>query len=90
MPGCNRRDGGVNGIVVTSQSKVPTWFGRIIGITQLTVNATATACSPCSVKPLDIMIVLDRTGSMCQFGAGTERPELHRPEERAQRHAGRS
>ena len=32
VPGCNRRDGGVNGIVVTSQSKVPTWFGRIIGI----------------------------------------------------------
>jgi hypothetical protein len=65
VPGCNRRDGGVNGITVHSQSKVPTWFGRIIGITELTVNATATACSPCSVKPLDIMIVLDRTGSMC-------------------------
>ena len=74
VPGCNRRDGGVNGIVVTSQSKVPTWFGRIIGITQLTVNATATACSPCSVKPLDIMIVLDRTGSMCQFGPGRPDP----------------
>ena len=74
VPGCNRRDGGVNGIVVTSQSKVPTWFGRIIGITQLTVNATATACSPCSVKPLDIMIVLDRTGSMCQFGPGLPDP----------------
>ncbi len=65
VPGCNRRDGGVNGITVTSQSKVPTWFGRIVGIDDLTVNATATACSPCSVKPLDIMIVLDRTGSMC-------------------------
>ncbi len=74
VPGCNRRDGGVNGIVVTSQSKVPTWFGRIIGITTLTVNATATACSPCSVKPLDIMIVLDRTGSMCQFGPGQNDP----------------
>ena len=43
VPGCNRRDGGVNGIVVQAQSKVPTWFGRIIGITELTVNATATA-----------------------------------------------
>lgn len=74
VPGCNRRDGGVNGIVVQSQSKVPTWFGRIIGITDLTVNATATACSPCSVKPLDIMIVLDRTGSMCQFGPGQNDP----------------
>ena len=74
VPGCNRRDGGVNGIVVSSQSKVPTWFGRIIGITELTVNATATACSPCSVKPLDIMVVLDRTGSMCQFGPGQNDP----------------
>ncbi len=67
VPGCNRRDGGVNGIVVTSQSHVPTWFGRIIGLNTLTVNARATACSPCSVKPLDVMVVLDRTGSMCQI-----------------------
>jgi hypothetical protein len=74
VPGCNRRDGGVNGIVVTSQSKVPTWFGRIIGIDHIEVNATATACSPCTVKPLDIMIVLDRTGSMCQFGPGQPDP----------------
>ena len=68
VPGCSRRDGGVNGITVTSESKVPTWFARIIGVPSLTVNAKATACSPCSVKPLDIMIVLDRTGSMCQVG----------------------
>ena len=31
----------------------------------MTVSAKAVACSPCTVKPLDIMIVLDRTGSMC-------------------------
>ncbi len=75
VPGCNRRDGGVNGIVVHSSSNVPTWFGRIIGITQMTVSAKSTACSPCSIKPLDIMIVLDRTGSMCRTGSGGyERP----------------
>lgn len=68
VPGCNRRDGGVNGITVSSRSDVPTWFGRIIGIDKMTVSAKATACSPCVVKPLDIMIVLDRTGSMCQVG----------------------
>lgn len=67
VPGCNRRDGGVNGIVVHTKSDVPTWFGRIIGLTKMTVSATATACSPCSVKPLDVMVVLDRTGSMCQI-----------------------
>jgi hypothetical protein len=70
VPGCNRRDGGVNGLTVTSRSTVPTWFGRIIGIDQMKVSAKATACSPCQVKPLDIMIVLDRTGSMCQFAPG--------------------
>ena len=53
---------------------MPTWFGRIIGITELTVNATATACAPCSVKPLDIMVVLDRTGSMCQSAPGVNDP----------------
>ena len=68
VPGCNRRDGGVNGIKVESSSDVPTWFGRIIGIRKLSVSAKSTACSPCTVKPLDIMIVLDRTGSMCQVG----------------------
>ena len=44
---------------------MPTFFGRIVGVDSLTVSAKATACFPCSVKPLDIMIVLDRTGSMC-------------------------
>jgi hypothetical protein len=75
VPGCNRRDGGVNGITVEASSKVPTWFGRIIGINHMNVSAKATACSPCQVKPLDIMIVLDRTGSMCRTGSGGyERP----------------
>jgi hypothetical protein len=67
VPGCNRRDNGFNGIVVSTTSRVPTWFGRIIGINHMNVSAKATACSPCSVKPLDIMVVLDRTGSMCQI-----------------------
>jgi hypothetical protein len=74
VPGCSRRDGGVNGITVSSTSNVPTWFGKIIGINKISVSAKATACSPCSVKPLDIMIVLDRTGSMCQINGGTADP----------------
>jgi hypothetical protein len=65
VPGCNRRDGGYNGIVVNAKSRVPTFFGKIIGINSMEVSAKAVACSPCSVKPLDIMLVLDRTGSMC-------------------------
>jgi hypothetical protein len=75
VPGCNRRDGGVNGVKVRAESTVPTWFGRIIGLSRMKVSANATACSPCSVKPLDIMVVLDRTGSMCRTGSGGyERP----------------
>ena len=63
-----------NGLSVRATSNVPTLFARILGIDKLTVNATATACSPCSVKPLDIMVVLDRTGSMCQFSTGANDP----------------
>jgi Putative Tad-like Flp pilus-assembly len=74
VPGCNRRDGGFNGIKVRSTSTVPTWFGRIVGIKEMKVSAESTACAPCSVKPLDIMLVLDRTGSMCQFGPGQNDP----------------
>ncbi len=65
IPGCNTRYGQSNALTVQSTAKVPTFFGRIVGVKSLTVSAKATACYPCSVKPLDIMIVLDRTGSMC-------------------------
>jgi hypothetical protein len=71
VPGCSRRYGTVNALLVEAKSDVPTWFGRVVGIRKLTVRAQATACSPCSVKPLDIMIVIDRTGSMCQSAPGT-------------------
>ena len=74
VPGCSKRDGGVNGVVVNSSSRVPTWFGRIIGINELKVSAKSTACAPCTVKPLDIVLVLDRTGSMCQFAPGQNDP----------------
>lgn len=70
IPGCNTRYATVNALSVTSTSEVPTFFARIIGVNSLTVSATATACFPCSVIPLDIMIVLDRTGSMCDVKVG--------------------
>lgn len=65
IPGCNTRYADANAVTVESSARVPTFFGRIVGIDSLTVKARATACFPCSVRPLDIMIVLDRTGSMC-------------------------
>lgn len=73
-PGCSATLNTYNALNVKSASDVPMLFARAIGIDKLTVRAQATACSPCTSKPLDIMIVLDRTGSMCQFSDGSNDP----------------
>jgi len=64
----------VNTVVVEQTTVVPTIFAKVLGIDQFTIKAKATACSPCSSKPLDIMLVLDRTGSMCQDSDGDNDP----------------
>jgi hypothetical protein len=71
-PGCLTDYDSYNAVRVTATSDVGTYFARVLGIDSLRVRATATACSPCSAKDLDIMIVLDRTGSMCQVGNGRD------------------
>jgi Flp pilus assembly protein TadG len=71
VTGCTPANGQVNSITVKSTSVVKTVFAKVIGFDSFTVKANATACSPCSVKPLDIMLVLDRTGSMCQKSDGS-------------------
>jgi hypothetical protein len=73
-PGCNPTLGNYNAVKVHATSDVSLLFARILGVRSLKVKATATACSPCTAKPLDIMLVLDRTGSMCQTGGGTSDP----------------
>jgi Flp pilus assembly protein TadG len=67
-PGCAP----ANAVVVSESAKVPTVFAKVLGIDSFTVHATATACSPCSAKPLDVMLVLDRTGSMCTTDTGAD------------------
>jgi Flp pilus assembly protein TadG len=62
--GCTSRRGRKNAIQVTTSSVVPTIFARVVGRNSFTVHARATACSPCTAKKFDVMIVLDRTGSM--------------------------
>ena len=42
-----------------------TWFAKIFGINHFDVSTHANACSPCSSTPVDIVIAVDRTGSMC-------------------------
>jgi Flp pilus assembly protein TadG len=54
-----------NKIAVTEKAQTPTWFAGLLGIKNFDVTAVATACQPCSSAPVDIMLVVDRTGSMC-------------------------
>ena len=70
IPGCDP----VNAVVVMEKAPTKTFFAGILGIDSFKISAKATACSPCGVKPLDIMMVLDRTGSMCQDSDGRSDP----------------
>jgi Flp pilus assembly protein TadG len=55
-----------NTVHVSETAHVPTTFLRLFGINTIDETANASACSPCGGAPLDVMIVLDRTGSMGQ------------------------
>jgi Flp pilus assembly protein TadG len=63
-PGCNP----ANAIQISARVTVNTYFARLFGVGSWQVSAKATACQPCSGRPLDVMVVLDRTGSMSQGG----------------------
>jgi hypothetical protein len=54
-----------NALLVTGTAKTDAWFARLFGIDHFDVSAHASACSPCSSTPVDIVIAIDRTGSMC-------------------------
>jgi hypothetical protein len=64
----------INALTVTETASVPTKFARLLGIDHFNISVKSTACSPCSMRPLDIMLVLDRTGSMCQTSSGANDP----------------
>jgi hypothetical protein len=64
----------VNAITVEQATEVDTIFAKVLGIDHFDVKARATACSPCGSRPADIMLVLDRTGSMCQDTNGNPDP----------------
>ena len=70
IPGCAP----VNAISVDESATVPAFFAKILGFSSFKVHAKATACSPCGSKPVDIMLVLDRTGSMCTDANGVNDP----------------
>jgi hypothetical protein len=54
-----------NAVTVDQQGSFETSFLRLFGFDSISLHTRATACSPCGARPLDIMVVLDRTGSMC-------------------------
>jgi Flp pilus assembly protein TadG len=54
-----------NNLTVTATASTNTWFAKIFGVNSFSVKARANACSPCSSSPVDVVVVLDRTGSMC-------------------------
>ena len=60
-----------NTVTVTQSATVPTYFLRVLGFNTIDVSATAKACSPCNSVPLDIQLVVDRTGSMSANGGST-------------------
>ena len=66
IPGCSIATGTVNAISVQADLECEDGIRKDPRPRLFDVHANATACSPCSVKPLDIMLVLDPGGSMCQ------------------------
>lgn len=70
LPGCDP----ANAVVAEESAQVPTFFARVLGMSSFNIKAKATACSYCGVKPLDIMVVVDRTGSMCMDHEGRSDP----------------
>jgi Flp pilus assembly protein TadG len=60
-----------NQFTVTGTGQTNTWFAKLFGFTHFDLSAHANACSPCSATPVDIVVAIDRTGSMCTpTGAG--------------------
>ena len=60
-----------NQLTVSGTASTNTWFAKIFGINHFNVATHANACSPCASTPVDIVLAIDRTGSMCSpTGAG--------------------
>lgn len=55
---------GPNTVTVHETASVPTFFMGMFGIDNIGVSVDSEACAPCSESKHDIMLVLDRTGSM--------------------------
>src|SRR5438445_400429 len=78
LPTCS----GTNPNVVsfTQSGTVPTYFLKAVGVSSMTVSATASAAKAGgTVKPFNIMFVLDATGSMSSTDSGCTVPGISSP-----------
>lgn len=67
-----------NAVTVTGTLRTDTYFASIFGIDHFNVSAKAKACKPCGSKPIDVAVVIDRTGSMCDnSGSSTSCTDLN-------------
>jgi hypothetical protein len=70
LPGCAPD----NAVVVDERANVSTFFLRLFGVDSIPIRVVSTACGPCADRPADIVIVFDRTGSMCWTWSGANDP----------------
>jgi hypothetical protein len=70
LPGCAP----ANAVTVDETATINTFFARVLGVPSYTIHAHATACGVCAGRPADVMLVFDRTGSMCTNYDGSNDP----------------
>ena len=54
-----------NKITVTETGSIPTTFAKVVGLDKFNFKVSSTACQPCGTKPFDVVVIMDRTASMC-------------------------
>jgi Flp pilus assembly protein TadG len=70
LPGCAPD----NAVVVDESGSSSTFFLKLFGVNSIPIRVESTACGPCADRPADIVIVFDRTGSMCWTWSGANDP----------------
>ena len=70
LPGCAPD----NAVVVDETGSASTFFLRLFGVQTIPIHARSTACGPCADRAADIMLIFDRTGSMCWTWSGANDP----------------
>jgi Putative Tad-like Flp pilus-assembly len=70
-----------NGIQVKQQATVPTFFGNVLGISSLSISASATAgAKGGKASPVDVMIIIDTTAPMNNYDASCGATQIAWPQ----------